>query len=256
MTGEYLGAFLLPLAWVVTPQVVWQSMQGYADVPMALMLILGTTVLWKNRRDPRAHVLAGVLLAGAALTKSEGTPLVAIVLLCLLVTRKPTPALLLGPVIVIVARLPWFLFTQMHGLSNHMINLAAMKSLMLGKVSWRLPQIVSTMGTVMFSPFRWGLLVPACLVTALLARRVDARLAVSALLQLALFLAIYQATWAFQGSTLEAFLGSNVDRVLITPLGVLALSVGLGWRESVASREQESSGRDRRLSGAETSVLE
>ena len=40
----------MPLVWVVTPEVVWQSMQGYADVPMALMLVLGAVVLWKGRQ--------------------------------------------------------------------------------------------------------------------------------------------------------------------------------------------------------------
>lgn len=35
-----------------------------------------------------------------------------------------------------------------------------------------------------------------------------------------------QATWSYQGSTLEAFLRSNVDRVVIAPLGLLALAVG------------------------------
>ena len=135
LAGAYKkGGFLLPLAWVATPQVVWQSMQGYADVPMALMLMLGTTVLWKNRQDPRSHVLAGVLLAGAALTKTEGTPLVAIVLLCLLVTRKPSALLAIGPAIVIAAQLPWWIFTRIHGLTNQMINMSSVTSLMLGEV--------------------------------------------------------------------------------------------------------------------------
>ncbi len=180
LAGAYKkGGFLLPLAWVASPQVVWQSMQGYADVPMALMLMLGTTVLWKNRQDPRSHVLGGVLLAGAALTKTEGTPLVAIVLLCLLVTRKRSALLAIGPAIVIAAQLPWWLFTQIHGLTNQMISISSVTSLMLGKVPEGLPQILSKMGYVMFSPFRWGLLVPACVLTALLARRLDARLGVA-----------------------------------------------------------------------------
>ena len=51
LTDGYLRrAFLLPLAWVATPEVVWQSMQGYADVPMALMLILGTVYCGKTDR--------------------------------------------------------------------------------------------------------------------------------------------------------------------------------------------------------------
>jgi hypothetical protein len=64
-------------------------------------------------------------------------------------------------------------------------------------------------------------------VTAILARRIDPRLGVAAMLALIMFIAVYQATWSFQGSTLEAFINSNVDRVLIAPLGVLALAVAL-----------------------------
>jgi len=246
LTGGYQrGGFLLPLAWVATPQVVWQSMQGYADVPMALMLVLGTTVLWKNRQDPRGHVVAGVLLAGAALTKAEGTPLVAIVLLSLLVARKPSALSALAPAIVIVARVPWWLFTQMHGLSSSMVSVSYVMSLILGEVPGRLPEILSRMGYVMCSPFLWGLLVPACVVTALLARRLDPRLGVAAVLQLALFAAVYDVSWYYQGTSLEDFMRTNVHRILITPLGVLALSVGLGSWESVASRERQSSGPNR-----------
>ena len=228
LAGRYPGpAFLLPFAWVVTPEVVWQSMQGYADVPMALMLVLGVAVLWDNQRDPAAQIVGGVLLGGAALTKTEGLPLVAIVLACLLVTRRLSPVLALGPAIVVALRLPWFLFTQMHSLSNEMINAATISSLLGGGSPQRLPQISFTMGSVMLSPARWGLLVPACVVTAILARRIDPRLGVATMLALVMFIAVYQATWSFQGSTLEAFINSNVDRVLIAPLGVLALAVAL-----------------------------
>ena len=62
--------------------------------------------------DPSGSAIprpGGVLLAGAALTKTEGTPLVAIVLLCLLVTRKRSALLAIGPAIVIAAQLPWWL---------------------------------------------------------------------------------------------------------------------------------------------------
>jgi hypothetical protein len=242
-SGYGVLACLLPLAWIVTPEVVWQSMQGYADVPMALMLILGTAVLWRDRFDPRSHVLAGVLLAGAALTKSEGAPLVVIVLACLLVTRKPSAVLALAPAIVIAARLPWFLFTQAHGLTNEMINSATIRSLVHGQVPMRVPQITFTMASVTFSPVRWGLLVPACVVTAVLVRRIDARLGVATLLAFVMFAAVYQATWALQGSTLEAFVNSNVDRVLIAPLGVLALAVGLTFaraRRPIASGQKQS----------------
>ena len=243
LTDGYLKrAFLLPLAWVATPEVVWQSMQGYADVPMALMLILGTAVLWKNRRDPRAHGVAGVLLAGAALTKSEGAPLVAIIFLSLLVTRKPSAVLALSPVIVIVASLPWFIFTRMHGLTCQLGDSSTAASLTLGDVPGRLAQIVGVMGWVMLSPFRWGLLVPACLVTGLLARRLDYRLGLATFLQLVLFAAVYVAISLNHGTPIEHFIKyfmhTNVDRILITPLGILAVAVGLGCGFAVSGERQ------------------
>jgi hypothetical protein len=223
------GASLLSLAWVASPQVVWQSMQGYADVPMALMVVLGAAVVWRDRYDPRGQVLAGVLFAGAALTKSEGTPLVGIVLLCLLFTKKPRAVLALGPIIVVAARLPWFVFAEMHGLTNHILTLPLIADLISGRIPIRPVEIVSTMAAEAFSPLLWGLLVPGCIVAVVLARRLDVRLAVAALLQFVLFAVVYAATWPSQGTPLEDFMASNVDRVLITPLGVLALAVAIGW---------------------------
>lgn len=237
-------AFLLPLAWVASPQVVWQSMQGYADVPMALMVMLGATVIWKDRHDPQGQVLGGILLAGAALTKPEGTPLVGIVLLCLLFTKRPSAVLALAPAIVAAARLPWFIFTQSHGLTNHIVTLPALVDLLLGRVPIRLVEIVSTMAAEALSPLRWGLLVPGCLVAWALARRLDTRLAVAALLQFALFAVVYAASWRYQGTPLEDFMATNVDRILITPLGVLALAVALG-RSRIGRLEQERVGPSR-----------
>ena len=231
------GMFLLPLAWVVTPEVVWQSMQGYADVPMALMLVLGAVVLWKGPQNPRAHVVAGVLLAGAALTKSEGTPLVAIILLSLLFTRKPNVVSGVAPAMVFVAALPWFMFARMHGLRGDLVDLSTVTSWIRGEAPGQLSQVVSIMGHELFSPFRWGVLVPACLLAALLARRVDARLGLAALLQLALFAAVYDAAGSSQSGTLEEFMRHNVHRILIAPLGILALSVALGSSEPVAPLE-------------------
>ena len=231
LTGAYLGrACLLLLAWVLTPQVLWQSMQGYADIPMALFLLIGTIVLRKERSSARAHALAGLLLAGAALTKAEGTALVGIVLVCLLATRRPTPILALAPVIVIAARLPWWLFTRAHGLTNeHVVSLSAyVTSLASGEVHVRLPEIGAAMLLEMFVPFRWGLLLPGCVAVAWVARRLDGRLAAAGLLQLALFAAVYEVTWSHQGMLLEAFMGMNAHRVLMAPLGVIALAVGLG----------------------------
>jgi hypothetical protein len=238
------GAFLLPLAWVASPQVVWQSMQGYADVPMALMVVLGATIIWRDRHDPRGQVLAGVLLAGAVLTKSEGAPLVGVVLVCLLFTKEPRAVLAISPIIVVAARLPWLVFTAMNGLTNHIVTLSAVADLLVGRVPIRLVEIISAMVAEALSPIRWGLLVPGCFVVAMLARRLDVRLAVAAFLQFALFATVYAASWPAQGMLLEDFMASNLDRILITPLGVFALAValgGLGW--GISGKDESRSGR-------------
>jgi hypothetical protein len=230
--GDSRGGFLLPLTWVIAPLVVWQSMQGYADVPLALPLILGTLVLRSKRLDIPGHVVAGVLLAGAALTKAEGLPLVAAVLLCLLATRKPSAIALLAPSVVLAAWLPWFVFTQRHGLTSNMVSVSMVTALLLGKVPSHLPQVAWIMGSASVSPFQWGLLVPACLITALVARRLDSRLGAAAVLQVTLFAAVFDVAGSHQGGSLEDFMAKNVERILITPLGVLALSVGLGSPET------------------------
>ena len=231
--GYSSGALLLPLAWVVAPQVVWQSMQGYADVPLAFPLILGTLLLWTKRRDRHGQILAGVLLAGAALMKAEGLPLVAVTLPCVLVTRKPSASLLIAPSIVAAAWLPWFVFTLVHGTAaGGMVTVPAVTALLHGTVPSRLTEIVWIMGQAIFYPVRWGLLAPACLVTGLIGRRVAPRLGAATLLQLALLAAVYDITWYYQGTPLEHFMATNVERIIIGPLGVLALAVGLGPWES------------------------
>ena len=55
-------------------------------------------------------------------------------------------------------------------------------------------------------------------------------MAVTTVLQLLLFVAVYDVAGSHQGGGLDDFMAKNVDRILITPLGILALSVGLGSR--------------------------
>ena len=68
------------------------------------------------------------------------------------------------------------------------------------------PRSCPSWGIQLFSPFRWGgLSLRACFIV-LLARRVDARLGLAALLQLALFAAVYDAAGSSQSGTLADFM--------------------------------------------------
>lgn len=234
-------ATLLPFAWLVSPQVTWESMQGYADVPMALLLVLGTVVLWRAGDDPRAHVVAGILLGGAALTKAEGLPLVAIVLVCVLVGRGLGPRAWLAPAVALGLRLPWLAWTTFQGIGNHMITERSFSAEVLSLVPGRIPLIWSIMVPEALTPVRWALLVPACVAAIVVVRRVEPRLLVAVVLSLLLWTTVY-ALWPERSWALESYMTVNVDRLLISSLGLLALAASLlpaGARDSASVSARE-----------------
>lgn len=238
LSGVSRLAVLLPLAWVLSPHVVWESMQSYADVPMALQLMLGTVVLWSARDDRRAHVLAGLLLGGAALTKTEGLPLAAIVLVCLLIRAGHGRLALLAPLVAAGLRVPWVVFTQTHSLDNHMIGLGSFTAELLAKVPDRLPLIWSTIGQYAVSPFLWGVLAPACIAAIIVTRNVSWRLAAATVLAVLLFTTVY-ALWPYRSWPLESYMTVNVDRVLSSCLGLLALTAALSERHPRAGHRED-----------------
>lgn len=210
--------FLLLLAWAISPQVLWQSMQGYADVPMSLFLIVGTIVLWTGADDFRGRTVGVILLAGAALTKDEGLLFALIVVGSVMIGRRPRRLLATAP-IVIAAWLPWFLFIKMHRLSNYVANSSTLLSF-LGKVTGRTPPILKSMTIELLSPVRWGLLVPACLLLVVLHRAVVPRLGIAVLLGLSAVVVIYVLT----PFDLAAHLATSLNRVLIAPVGLVAVA--------------------------------
>ena len=66
------GASLFMLAWVCAPQVLYWTMAGYADVPLAFFLVAGVAVLLLSTIQSPA--VAGLLLGACALSKNEGLP--------------------------------------------------------------------------------------------------------------------------------------------------------------------------------------
>jgi hypothetical protein len=214
-------ALALPAAWWFSPEVVWQSMQGYADVPMVAFLALGTLVsIHGSRPMLSAHWVAAVLFAGAALTKNEGLPVVLIILVCVLSGARPTWAHLIAPGLLAVTMVPWGLFTHAHGLVTDVV---AYRTPVLSGVQ-RLPTIAAVIGLEALSPMRWGLLLPACLAAVLVGRRLQARIAVAAIVVMIPFVIVYMTT----PYDLSFHLSSSAHRVIMTPLGLFALAVALG----------------------------
>jgi hypothetical protein len=88
-TGASLRTSLFAVAMVCTiPQVVEQTGNGYADLPVGIYLGLGgiCLYLWFRERTPLFVLLSAQLLAFAALTKDEGLA-VAFLVLCFITAR-------------------------------------------------------------------------------------------------------------------------------------------------------------------------
>ncbi|MFI5182259.1 MAG: hypothetical protein ACHQPI_12805 [Thermoanaerobaculia bacterium] len=87
------AAALAALAGALLPQISTEPYGGasgaYSDLPMACFLGGGLLLLFERRPGLRAAALAGVLLAGAVLTKTEGLHLALIGLVVALVVRLP-----------------------------------------------------------------------------------------------------------------------------------------------------------------------
>src|SRR4029453_16708108 len=64
---------LFVAAWICAPRVIYWTMSGCADVPMAFFLVAGVVVLLISPSQP--PVVAGLLLGACALSKNEGLPL-------------------------------------------------------------------------------------------------------------------------------------------------------------------------------------
>ena len=242
LSGVSRIAALLPFAWLVSPAVVWESTQSYADVPMALQLVLGAIVL-RSAGDWRGHVIGGLLLGGAALTKTEGLPLATIVLVCLLLRSRRGRLTLIAPLVAAALRLPWILFTQVHGLDNHMIGAASFSTEVLAKVPGRLPVIGSLMVRYAFSPLLWGVLTPACIAAIAVTRKGSWRLLAATGMALLLFTAVY-ALWPYRSWALDDYMTVNVDRVLISCLGLFTLAASLADRPSASSPAAPASSGD------------
>jgi hypothetical protein len=115
-----------PLLAGATALTLNELLSGYADVPLAYYLGLGTLQLgvWLESERPADLGVATLLLAGAASIKNEGTSgavLVLVVGLALTVARRRRAARQVAvalAVLVVVAVLPWRIWVAAHHLQT------------------------------------------------------------------------------------------------------------------------------------------
>jgi hypothetical protein len=219
------SGLLFLLSWLCAPPVIYWTMAGYADVPMALLLLAGTVVLLSSSSSQPAAV-AGVLLAGCALMKNEGLPLAVLTAGAVLVRspQRAIPGKALG--LILAAALPWLLSTRIRGIPSDLVTTETLRPQRMLELTPRLWPIAKAWASQLAGVRSWGLLVAGTVVAGLTGWRPRRDILVAFLLAVALLTAIYIITPYDVSQQLIV----SIDRVTIAPLGLLALMMATGER--------------------------
>jgi hypothetical protein len=195
-------------------------MAGYADVPMALLLLAGTAVLLSSSPSQPAAV-AGVLLAGCALMKNEGLPLVVLTVGTVLAfsRHRPIPGKALG--LAVLGALPWLLSTRIRGIPSDLVTAETLQPERVLQLTPRLWPIAKAWASQLLGVRSWGMLVAGTVVAALIGWRPRLDMLVAFMLAVALLTGIYVVT----PYNVSQQLIVSIDRVTIAPLGLVALMV-------------------------------
>jgi hypothetical protein len=231
--------FLLP--WLCGPPVLYWVMAGYADVPIALLLLAGTAVLLSSGPSHPAAV-AGVLLGGCALMKNEGLLLALLTAGAVLVFSRDraVPAKALG--LIVVGALPWLLSTRIRGIPSDLVTAETLQPERVMQLTPRLWPIAKAWASQLLSIRSWAMLVAGAVVAALVGWRPRLDLLVAFMLAVALLTGIYVIT----PYNVSLQLVVSIDRVTIAPLGLLALMMATANPPQSASVHPEplASGHD------------
>jgi hypothetical protein len=208
--------FLLP--WLCAPPVIYWAMAGYADVPMALLLLAGTVVLLSSSSSEQAAV-AGVLLAGCALMKNEGLPLAVLTAGSVLVLspHRPIPGKAMG--LAAAAALPWLLSTRIRGIPSDLVTAETLQPQRVLQLTPRLWPIAKAWASQFAGVRSWGLLVAGAVVAGLIGWRPRRDMLLAFLSAVVLLTGIYVITPYDVSQQLIV----SIDRVTVAPLGLLAL---------------------------------
>lgn len=218
------------LSVVFAPSVADQLASAEADIPLAAMFACAglAACVWLEERRAGALMLAGLLAAGCAATKIEGT-VFAIALFAPLVvlgarrTRRDGGfAAAVGVGALAVGILPWRIWLSSHHIPEQVtLHRLTSPSLLAGHID-RLPRAAAYMAWRLFDPRAWILLVPLCLVMLLLTRRERSPVAFLAACAAGLGLAGLLAAYWTTPLPFHYHLATSARRVITGPIFLLA----------------------------------
>jgi hypothetical protein len=227
LAGRAAGVVAVLLCAVPTGIAAF-SQRVYADLPAASfsMATLLLVLAWLESDDDRLVRIAGVMCAGALLTKNEGALFAIVAMLVGLALarrrRRLAAASLAGAV---VAYLPWPIWTRANGIENDVVNSSNLAPDRVVDNLSRLGTIAD--GFVQYWPTPLWTLALLAAALAVAARAGRGGLAVATAAVFALSVAGMAAIFVLTPLDLEGHLESAAHRVLIFPSLVALIAVPL-----------------------------
>lgn len=141
-TQKWLGPYLAAGIVLATTQLLESFWTGQADLALTAYLTLATLAAWQHLQSPHRMWLVQLAVFGAAasLTKYEGVPRIAVVVVALLIEagltrcRKPLqPALVLGAA-AIAGYAPWLAYRALHDIPGTNEHISQFQPLAIGGV--------------------------------------------------------------------------------------------------------------------------
>lgn len=218
-----IPAQALLATWAASPLLVLVSVWGHADVPGAILVVGGGTLLLVGREG-----WASLLLCAAATTKLEMVGFAVVLVLATRAWRIALPA-------VIAAIIPWFWFAQSRGLEGYLDEPGVMDA---SRVALLIPErslpIVDALARMSTTSSSWAVL-PLTIVFALAVGR-DWRSSGPYLLAAAGAFGVLAAVYLVTPFDLEWHLSSSTHRVVMAPVGILVVAgiAALGAASSTA----------------------
>ena len=234
--GTLLSWLPIVIAVSITPAVYGQMLTGYADIPMALFLALGTLFLgeWIAKHDGRLLVLAVVFLMGTANTKNEGLMASVVALAVagavLAVARRWSGlrALSLGAAGFAAAVLPWRIWISAHGIHGDISVLHGVDPSYLADRADRIWPSMSSLYMQMIDQTSWLYVIPFGAAIALVCLLIGRQRSIATFYLstgILVFGALVWVYWISPTVPLDFFLATSAYRVVavITPIAFAAL---------------------------------
>jgi hypothetical protein len=217
----------LVVAVSIVPAVYGQLLTAYADIPMALLLTLGTLLLgeWLATRDGRMLALSALFLVGSANTKNEGlmAAVIALAVAAVITATGPRPrrpglkALAFGAGGFVAGILPWRVWLAAHGIEGDFRLREGLNPSYLVDHAGRIWPSVESFYAQLIDQANWLYVIPFGAGLTLVSLFIGQRRSIAAFYLATGLLAFAGLVWVYWSASIEPlslFLATSANRVV------------------------------------------